>query len=257
MRAPRPFRHVPLVVAAALVLFVAVGVVERRRAGPAASAHESGPTGSTDIGAASSERPASAPATGGPTAAREATRARIREAAGLTYLAETLALGDSALHRWADRAGRPVRVALGLAPGSGAGGEHFAALNWALARWNDVGLPVRLESGADTSEADVVVEWARAVPDERGGRADVAWNGRGEIVRARISLAVRFPDGTPLTAGERVAIALHELGHALGLGHSPDPADAMHPETAATALTARDRRTAELLYRLPAGSLKN
>jgi predicted Zn-dependent protease len=53
-----------------------------------------------------------------------------------------------------------------------------------------------------------------------------------------------------------IALALHELGHALGLNHSPDRRDVMYPETSADDLTLRDRRTALLLYSLPPGDLK-
>jgi len=71
-----------------------------------------------------------------------------------------------------------------------------------------------------------------------------------------VTLATHLPDGRPVSPSQMVALALHELGHALGLGHSPVKTDAMYPETSATDLTQRDRRTAMLLYDLPPGSLK-
>jgi predicted Zn-dependent protease len=52
------------------------------------------------------------------------------------------------------------------------------------------------------------------------------------------------------------ALALHEIGHALGLGHSSSRADAMYPIAMSSELSERDRRTAQLLYDLPPGSIR-
>ncbi len=49
------------------------------------------------------------------------------------------------------------------------------------------------------------------------------------------------------------SIALHEVGHLLGLGHSFDGADVMAALVGVRELSDRDRATARLLYELPAG----
>ncbi|HVO35130.1 MAG TPA: matrixin family metalloprotease [Gemmatimonadales bacterium] len=191
-----------------------------------------------------------------------ATRAvalrRIERDGADTYLPAMLAAGDSALHRWGDdRAARPVRIAvLGeLVPGFR---EMFVAnVGWAITRWNAVGLPIYLEQvGADTAGADIVLTWADRLDSNRAGRADVSWEHSGRLAHVHVTLATHTPGGRQVLPSEMVALALHELGHALGLGHSPVAADALHPETSALDLTARDRRTALLLYALPPGSLK-
>jgi predicted Zn-dependent protease len=52
------------------------------------------------------------------------------------------------------------------------------------------------------------------------------------------------------------AIALHEVGHAIGLAQSDDRHDIMAPLVRVAALSVGDRATARLLYALPAGHLR-
>jgi hypothetical protein len=185
---------------------------------------------------------------------------RIDSLAATTYLAAMLPQVDSAIRRWSDdRIRRPLRVA--LASGAGVPGyrpEYATAVAWSLARWNGAQLPVQFEfRGLDTARADIVVGWATSLDSGRTGKADVTWDQRQYIRRAAVTLATHAPDGRLLTAPEMTALALHELGHALGLAHSGETKDALYPMTRAADLTARDRATARLLYDLPPGSLRN
>ena len=175
-----------------------------------------------------------------------------------TYLSAMLVEGDSALHRWADdRATRPLHVAV-VRGDSVAGFQEVFLGNvaWAISRWNGVGLPMWLEQGSDSSGADVVVTWVDRLDSNRTGRSDLTWQRRGPLVKVHVTLATHLPDGHAVSSSQMVALALHELGHAIGLGHSPVRTDALYPETSATDLTQRDRRTAMLLYDLPPGSFK-
>ena len=54
-----------------------------------------------------------------------------------------------------------------------------------------------------------------------------------------------------------LSVAVHEAGHALGLPHSSDTSDVMFPATRTGTLTDRDRRTIEVLYRLPPGPVRD
>ena len=52
------------------------------------------------------------------------------------------------------------------------------------------------------------------------------------IIGCTINLATHTHHGEPLIDGDMQNIALHELGHALGLGHSNDTGDVMFPDIA-------------------------
>ena len=80
-------------------------------------------------------------------------------------------------------------------------------------------------------------------PIRRAGQADITWNRGGWITRGTLTLATRMRDGMPLSDDAVYTVALHEIGHLLGLGHSDDPHDVMYPTTEVHDITARDRRS--------------
>jgi hypothetical protein len=102
----------------------------------------------------------------------------------------------------------------------------------------------------------VQVTWIdRFEGEERIGTTHLTYGGDGIIVDADIEIALHDSSGTVLPPAVVRAAALHEVGHLLGLNHSPDSTDIMFEKaTIATRdITPADRRTLQLLYRLPPG----
>jgi hypothetical protein len=174
-----------------------------------------------------------------------------------TYVPMMLLESDSLVRRWPERVARPIRVHLPEPAIAGYTVAMGQAVENAFARWERVGgIPVSFQVVRDSATVDVQVRWVDAFPFERAGQADIVWDRQGWVVRATLTLATHTFRGHPLSADAVQTVALHEIGHLLGLGHSDDPRDVMYASTEVHDLTLRDRQTAQLLYALPPGSLR-
>jgi len=189
--------------------------------------------------------------------ARSETRRRIRASAGVTYLNEIVAASqDSMLHRWDNRARHPVRVY--VTPGTVANFQpaFVDAIRDAFAEWGRSGVPVSFDLGGDSTNAEVTFRWRIQFDIERTGQTDLEWDQDGHILKATVTIASFDPKGRPLGADDVRAVALHEIGHVLGLDHSPDSTDLMYAKGTIRRLSDKDVRTALLLYQLTPGSLR-
>lgn len=174
-----------------------------------------------------------------------------------TYIDEVLLASDSLVTRWPVRGAEPVRY--WVQPGAALDGwtpTHRRMVRDAFGEWNEAGLPVRFAYEPDSAAADVVVLWRDQFDEPISGKTRWTHDRRGWIRTARVTIALRRYTGDPLDAEAVRAITLHEIGHALGLDHTADASNVMAPKVRVRALSAADRATAQLLYRLPAGSLK-
>lgn len=189
--------------------------------------------------------------------ARADSRRRIRASEGYTYLSEVVAeSGDSALHRWDDRATRPVRVYLPSGSVANFQPAFLDAVRHALERWSEAGVPVRFALEDDSTQAEVRVRWKVQFDIDRTGQTDITWDQDGHILSGTVTIATFDPHGRPLSPDDVQVVAIHEIGHVLGLDHSSDSSDIMFPSTRVRDVSPRDIRTAQLLYQLAPGSLR-
>jgi hypothetical protein len=206
----------------------------------------------------SNSRPVTAPST--PTIdrlARLAARQQLSRERSLTYLDSLIMSTDSVVRRWPDRSGVPLRVSIVEGGPIGYQPRMAGFVREALYRWENAGIGVSFATVSDTTQAEISVRWIDHFEFDRAGQTDLTWDQAGRVRKAAILLALRTNTGITLPDPALLTVAVHETGHALGLPHSADSNDVMFPATQTGALSERDRRTAQVLYRLPPGPVRD
>ena len=181
---------------------------------------------------------------------------RIREGAASTYINEILGQRDSSLARWPERPENPPRVWVG------AGDElkdwdstHVRRVRDAFQEWSSAGVLVRFTFVTDSADADIHVTWTDNFTAAMSGKTVWARDRHWWIVNGTITIALHRNTGEVLGGSAIKAIALHEVGHLLGLDHTMDTTNIMTPKVRVRSLSEADRATVRLLYSLPAGPL--
>jgi len=181
-------------------------------------------------------------------------RRRLKEGAAGTYIADILAARDSTIVRWPDRSTRPLRVWISeLETLEGWNPDFVPAIRDAFERWVQTGIPVRFTYIRDSASADVHVRFTERFANGISGKTIWSRNAAWWLVSSDIQLALAHPNGGNVTPPQMRAIALHEVGHLLGLDHASDAEHIMSARIRVRELTPADRATVRLLYAVPAG----
>jgi predicted Zn-dependent protease len=182
---------------------------------------------------------------------------KLKQAEPGTYIGEILLTRDSALARWHDRTTKPLRV--WIEPTSSVADWQPAFVDQvraAFETWAGTGIPVHFLFVSDSSKADVHVSFIDQFTTPISGKTRWARDDSWWIVDADIVLAIHHDGGEALDRPAVRAIALHEIGHMLGLDHTSDVANIMTPRVRVRDLSAADRSTMKLLYSLPPGPVR-
>ena len=186
-------------------------------------------------------------------------RRRLADGAQRTYILDMLATQDSVLYRWPDNRDEGVRVWIQFDP-------HVR--DWWIGyvqsardvflEWQTAGIPLRFVFPSDSAGTYIVVRWIdQFPPDElRIGKTRRLADQNAWVTHAEVVVALHDRDGDTFPPGEISEILRHEIGHALGLGHSRDRGTIMYPENTQLDLTETDKETLHLLYSLPPGKVK-
>jgi hypothetical protein len=186
-----------------------------------------------------------------------AVKRKLQEAEPGTYIGEILLTRDSALARWHDHTLHPLNV--WIQPASNIADWQPTFVNQvrgAFASWAGTGIPVHFVFVADSAKADVHVSFIDHFSTPISGKTRWARDDNWWIVDADIVLAVHHDGGEALDRPAVRAIALHEIGHLLGLDHTADVSNIMTPRVRVRDLSAADRSTMQLLYSLPPGPVR-
>jgi hypothetical protein len=196
-------------------------------------------------------------ANGNATGNTEETRRRIASGMTGTYIAELLTARDSAITRWPDRTTRPLRVFVRDGDALEQWNPDFLpAVRDAFDTWTQAGIPVHFSFVRDSATADIAVHFIEGFANGISGKTIWSRDGSHWLLSSDIQLAVTHPNGGTVTAPQMRAIALHEVGHLLGLDHTANPDNIMSARVRVRELSEADKATVRLVYAVEAGSLK-
>jgi matrixin len=181
-------------------------------------------------------------------------KSRLAAGQSATYIGDVLAVQDSVIFRWPERRINAIRVWVSSGKNLPGWSESFADMARSVfGEWGAAGSPLRFDFVLDSVSSDIQVKWINSFGTSRIGSATRLIDQHSWIVGAEIDIAVHDSAGRTFSPIELTGIARHEVGHALGLGHSQDRRTLMFPEETMYDITPLDLATLRLIYTLPPG----